>query len=174
MTEWLDEQWLVARDSWSMDIDIWVKDLAATLPLLTERFRLGPWKFSELKAPVVQDLLFRGEPAEIDMLAAVCEVGPVAIELLEVRDGSDAVLRWAEDLPDGYWHPVAYHATVEGADAAVAEFTERGFAPVLSGRIAGSSFYMLDAAGLLGRMIEIAGGPLGTIEWAADLSELAQ
>jgi hypothetical protein len=163
--DWLDEQWLVARDSWSMDIDVWVKDLPATAAAFTERFKLGPWKYSELKAPVVQDIRFRGEPADIDMLAAVCEVGPIAIELLQVRGGSEAVMRWADALPDGYWHPVAYHATVEEADAAFADFDKRGFETVLSGRIGGSNFYMLDASGLLGRMIEIAGGPLANITW---------
>jgi hypothetical protein len=165
MGEWLEQEWLVGRDSWSMDIDVWVKDLPSSVASFTQRFGLGPWKYTELKAPIVQDVLFRGEPAEIDMLAAVSEVGPVAIELLQVRGGSDDVMRWAGEMADGYWHPVAYHATVEGADTAVAEFHDRGFETVLSGRIDGSSFYMLDANDLLGRMIEIAGGPLSTITW---------
>jgi hypothetical protein len=164
------EQWLLPRGAWSMDIDVWVKDLRATAARLTDRYGLTSWKHTELKAPIVSDLLFRGEPAEIDMLAAVCEVGPVAIELLQVRGGTDPVMRWAEDLPDGYWHPVAYHATVEEADAAHADFREHGFEPVLSGRIAGSSFYMLDASDLLGSMIEVAGGPLGTITWTDEPS----
>ena len=51
------------------------------------------------------------------------------------------------------------------ADEAFAQFEKRGFAPVLSGRIAGSNFYMMDASDLLGRMVEVAGGPLSTIEW---------
>jgi glyoxalase/bleomycin resistance protein/dioxygenase superfamily protein len=174
VADWLEEQWLVARESWSMDIDVWVKDLHATAASFTERFGLGPWKYSELKAPVVQDVLFRGDPADLDMLAAVCEVGPVAIELLQVRGGSQSVMRWAEELPDGYWHPVAYHATVEAADAAFADFEKRGFETVLSGRIADSNFYMLDASGLLGSMIEIAGGPLGSIEWTADAGAVAR
>jgi hypothetical protein len=69
-------------------------------------------------------------------------------------------------LPDGYWHPVAYHATVEQAEAALAEFEKRGFETILSGKIAGSSFYMLDVTQLLGRMFEVAGGPLDSITWS--------
>ena len=162
-------EWLVAKDSWRIDIDVWVKDLAAAIPFYTERFGLGPWKYTELKAPVLRDARFKGEPVDVDLLAAISEVGPLGIELLEVRSGSESVMRWAAEMPDGYWHPCAYHPTVEQADEAFAEFEKRGFAPVLSGRIAGSNFYMLDASDLLGRMVEVAGGPLSSIEWTETL-----
>ena len=165
MDDWLNQEWLSAKPSWRIDIDIWVKDIPATVAAYTERFSLGPWKYTELKAPVVRNLRFRGEPAEIDMLAAMNEIGPLGIELLQVRGGSDAVVRWAEEMADGYWHPVAYHETVQEADAAFVEFDKRGFATVLSGQIGGSNFYMLDASELLGRMFEVAGGPLEMIGW---------
>jgi hypothetical protein len=166
MAEGLDEQWLVARD-WRIDIDVWVKDIEASAASFSQRFGLGPWKYSRLRAPLVRDVRFRGEPAEIDMVAAISDIGPLGIELLEVRGGSEDVMRWAGEMPDGYWHPVAYHATVEQAEAAFAEFEQRGFAAELSGWIAGSKFYMLDASALLGRMFEVAGGPLATIEWTS-------
>jgi len=86
------EEWLVAKDSWRIDIDVWVKDLGTTAAAFAERYRMGPWKYTELKAPVVQDARFRGEPAEIDMLAAICELGPLGIELLQVRGGSAPVM----------------------------------------------------------------------------------
>jgi hypothetical protein len=166
VNEWSDEQWLVARD-WRIDIDVWVKDIATAAAAFSERFGLGPWKYSRLRAPLVRDVCFRGEPAVIDLVAAISDIGPLGIELLEVRGGSDAVRAWAAEMPDGDWHPVAYHATVAEAEAAFAEFEKRGFAPVLSGWIAGSRFYMLDASALLGRMFEVAGGPLETIEWTS-------
>jgi hypothetical protein len=160
--EWTNDEWLVAKDSWRVDIDVWVKDLRAAATAYSERFGLGPWKYTELE---VRDARFRGEPVEVDLVAAISELGPLGIELLVVRGGSDSVMRWAEAMPDGYWHPCAYHATVEQAEEAFAEFEKRGFTTVLSGRIAGSNFYMLDASELLGRMVEVAGGPLSSIEW---------
>jgi hypothetical protein len=166
VTDWLEEEWLAPR-AWRIDVDIWVKDLEATAVAFSKRFGLGPWKYTELKAPVVREARFRGRPADIDMLAAISEIGPLGVELIEVRGGSDDVVRWAEEMPDGYWHPVAYHATAEQAEAAFAEFQKRGFEPILSGKIAGSSFYMLDATQLLGRMFEVAGGPLDSITWRA-------
>jgi hypothetical protein len=161
------DEWLVARDSWRIDFDVWVKDITAAIPVYTERFGLGPWKYTELKAPIVRDARFRGEPVEVDMLAAISEFGPMGIELLQVRSGSASVMKWAAELPDGYWHPCAYHATTEQADEAFADLQKRGFSAVLSGRIDGSNFYMLDADDLFGRMIEVAGGPLSTIEWTS-------
>ena len=162
--DWLEQEWLTPR-AWRIDIDVWVKDLAAATASYGERFGLGPWKYAELKAPVARDIRFRGEPADIDTLVAISEIGPLGIELLQVRGGSEAVVRWADELPDGYWHPCAYHATVEQADAAYAEFRSRGFETVLSGQIGGSNFYMLEATDLLGRMFEVAGGPLANIAW---------
>jgi Glyoxalase/Bleomycin resistance protein/Dioxygenase superfamily len=163
----LRNEWLVAKDSWRIDFDVWVKDLTAAVPAYTERFGLGPWRYTELKAPVLHDARFRGEPVEVDMIAAISELGPMGIELLQVRGGSESVMRWVAEMPDGYWHPCAYHATVEQADEAFADLTKRGFSTVLSGRIAGSNFYMLDASDLFGRMVEVAGGPLSGIEWTS-------
>jgi hypothetical protein len=167
MEDSLTEAWLLARESWRIDIDVWVKDLPAAADAYTARFGLGPWRYTELKAPVLRDARFRGEPVELDILAAISDLGPLGIELLMVRGGSESVMAWADEMPDGYWHPCAYHATVEQADAAFAELEDRGFSTVLSGRIAGSNFYMLDATDLLGRMIEVAGGPLSSIEWTS-------
>ncbi len=167
MNDLRTDEWLVAKDSWRIDFDVWVKDIAAAVPAYTERFGLGPWKYTELKAPILRDARFRGEPVEVDMIAAISELGPMGIELLQVRRGSESVMNWASELPDGYWHPCAYHATVEEADKAFADLEQRGFSAVLSGRIDGSNFYMLDAGDLFGRMIEVAGGPLSSIEWTS-------
>jgi hypothetical protein len=169
MIDPIKDEWLVPRESWRIDIDVWVKDLAAAAVTYAERFGLGPWKYTELKAPIVQDARFRGEPVDVDILAAISELGPLGVELLEVRSGSEPVMKWAEEMPDGYWHPCAYHPTVEEADEAFAQFEKRGFVPVLSGRIAGSNFYMMDASDLIGRMVEVAGGPLSSIEWTDTL-----
>ena len=168
MEGWLDQEWFGAMNPWRMSIDVWVKDLRASATSFAERFGFGPWKYTELKAPLLFDARFRGEPANVDMAAAMSSIGPLNIELLEVRSGSPAVLEWAEKLPDAYWHPVLYHASADEADEAFAEFEARGFEAVLSGKVAGSNFYMMDASPLLGRMLEIAGGPLTTVSWSPD------
>ena len=160
------EGWFKTTSISKFVIDVWVKDLHATAASYAERFGLGPWKYSELKAPILSDARFRGEPVEVDILAAMSEIGPLAIELLQVRSGTEAVMRWAEEMPDATWHPVAYFAKVEDAEAARAEFEEKGFTSVLSGRVADSTFYMLDAYPLLGTMFEIAGGGLSALDWS--------
>lgn len=159
------EGWFTNTEISKFVIDVWVKDLHATAAAYSERFNLGPWRYSELKAPILSDARFRGEPVEVDILAAMSEIGPLAIELLQVRGGSEAFMRWAEEMPDASWHPVAYFSKLEDAEAALAEFEEKGFHSVLSGRVADSRFYMLDAYDLLGTMFEIAGGGLSALDW---------
>ena len=86
-------EWLRSSNIAKVVTDHWVKDLEASVQAYSDEFKLGPWKFAELKAPIVRDVLFRGEPAEIDLLAAMSEVGPLAVELLQVRGGSASVPR---------------------------------------------------------------------------------
>jgi hypothetical protein len=160
------EGWFKTTEISKFVVDVWVKDLHATAASYSERFGLGPWKFSELKAPILSDARFRGEPVEVDILAAMNEIGPLAIELLQIRGGSDSIMRWAEELPERSWHPVAYFSKLEDAEAAREEFEAKGFRSVLSGRVADSRFYMLDAYDLLGTMFEIAGGGLAALEWS--------
>jgi hypothetical protein len=108
---------------------------------------------------------FRGRPGDIFWLAAMAEVGPLAIEVLEVRGGSDDVVRWAQELPDGYWHFVSYHRELEDAEQARAAFDRIGAPVVLSGRVGGTKFFMFDTEPLFGRMFEIAGGDLSGVDW---------
>src|SRR4051794_13521570 len=103
MTEWLKSTPIA-----KLVTDHWVKDLESTAERMSREYGLGPWKVTELKAPVLTEAEFRGTPVDVDMLAAMCEVGPVAIELLEVRGGSAPFVEWAAAIPDGHWHPVSY------------------------------------------------------------------
>ena len=157
--------WLSQTPIAKIVTDHWVKDLHKTAAQLSSRYQLGPWKIAELKPPLLTEAEFRGMPVEVDILAAMCESGPLAIELLQVRGGSEPFMRWAQQMEDGYWHPVSYHRTVAAAEEALREFQQHGFEIVLSGRVAGSRFFMLDAAHLLGRMFEVAGGDLSDVDW---------
>ena len=84
------------------------------------------------------------KPGDIKWLAAMTEVGPLAVEVLEVRGGSDEVVRWAEELPDGYWHFVSYHRELADAEDARKSFDALGVPVVLSGRVGGTKFFMFD------------------------------
>lgn len=160
-------EWLKPTRIAKIVIDMWVKDLDETIKRLADDYGLGPWKLSELKAPLVYDLEFRGEPVDFDVLAAMTDVGPLAIEVLQIRGGSESVTKWFGEKFDGYWHPVAYHETVEQAEEAKKKFDEIGIEVILSGRVAGSRFFMLDTEGILGRMFEIAGGNLSDVPFEA-------
>jgi hypothetical protein len=95
----------------------------------------------------------------------MAEIGPLAIEVLEVKGGSDPVLEWAEQMQDGYWHFVSYHRELADAEAEAQKLMDLNFEPVLSGRVGGTRFFMFDADPIFGRMFEIAGGDLSGVEW---------
>jgi hypothetical protein len=160
-----ETDWLGSSRIAKVVTDHWVKDLHSTVAAYSADYGLGPWKVAELKAPLVHEVQFRGEPAHIEWLAAMAEVGPLAIEVLQVIGGSDAVLEWAADLPDRYWHFVAYHRDLADAEASYAEFAARGYSPLLNGRVGGTKFFMFETGGLFGRMFEIAGGDLSGVDW---------
>ena len=157
--------WLRSTNIAKIVTDHWVKDLHATAERFSRDYGLGPWKISELKPPLTHGVKFRGDPVEIDILAAMTEVGPLAVELLQVRGGSDVFLQWADGLEDGYWHFVSYHETLEQGEAARREFDQLGFDALLSGHVGDCQFCMYDADSLFGRMFEIAGGDLSAVSW---------
>ncbi|HEY1366706.1 MAG TPA: hypothetical protein VGF23_06325 [Gaiellaceae bacterium] len=158
-------EWLASSRIAKVVTDHWVKDLEATVKDYSDKYGLGPWKVAELKAPLVKDVQFRGEPGHIEFLAAMTEVGPLAVEVLQVVGGSDAVLRWADELPDRYWHFVSYHRERDDALKAHSALLEHGFTLVLNGQIDGSLFFMFDRGDLFGRMFEVAGGDLSRVAW---------
>jgi hypothetical protein len=158
-------EWLGSSSIAKVVTDHWVKDLHATVRRFSADYNLGPWKISELRAPLVRDVEFRGAPGHIEWLAAMTEVGPLAVEVLEVVGGSDAVLEWTDQLPDGYWHFVSYHRELADAEEAQSNLRACGFPLVLSGRVGGTGFYMFETGKLFDRMFEVAGGDLSAVEW---------
>jgi Glyoxalase/Bleomycin resistance protein/Dioxygenase superfamily len=157
--------WLGTTPIAKIVTDHWVKDLDSAIDRYTSDYKLGPFKIADLKAPLVHDVEFRGRPADIHWRAAMAEVGPLAIELLEVRGGSDDVVEWASTMADGYWHLTSYHRTVEEAEKAARRVAETNAELVLSGRVGGSRFFMFETGGLFGRMFEVAGGDLGAVSF---------
>lgn len=159
--------WLRTTPIAKIVTDHWVKDLDASIERYTRSYGLGPFKIAELKAPLVHDVEFRGHPADIHWRAAMAEVGPLAVELLEVQGGSDDVLEWTSAMPDGYWHLVSYHLTVDEAEAAAQSVADTNAELILSGRVGDSRFFMFETGELFGRMFEIAGGDLGAVDYSA-------
>jgi hypothetical protein len=161
-----DTEWLGSSRIAKLVTDHWVKDLHATVKRYSDAYGLGPWKIAELKAPLVGDVAFRGEPGHhIEWLAAMTEVGPLAVEVLQVIGGSDAVREWAGQLDDGYWHFVSYHRELADAEEAQSKVRASGFPIVLNGRVGGTKFFMFETGDLFGRMFEVAGGDLSGVAW---------
>jgi hypothetical protein len=154
--------WIVSNAITNLALDIFVRDLDSAVEERTKRYGLAPWKRSSL---VVRDPVFRGQPTELSFDAAVFDLGPLTIELLEA-DGDPAVVEWFEGEGDGSsWFPAIYFEDLERAVAGKQQFTRFGFEPVFEGRIAGSTYWVYDTTDLLGCRFEIAGGDLSEISF---------
>ena len=118
MSEWLRPSRIA-----KIVFDVFVKDLHETIERYSTQHGIGPWKISEL---TVEDAEFRGEPVELGLLAAMFDLGPLNIELLQAH-GTESVVSWFEGKGDGSsWHPVAYFQQLELAEEALRTFADRG------------------------------------------------
>lgn len=157
-------EWLRPTQIAKIVFDVFVKDVPEEIERYSKSYGLGSWKVSEL---TVEDAEFRGQPVELSFLAAMLDLGPLNIELLQAH-GTDSVVKWFEGKGDGSsWHPVAYYQKLEQAEEARHEFERRGAELVFSGRIAGSRYWVFDTERLLGCRFEIAGGDLSGIPFGA-------
>jgi hypothetical protein len=157
-------QWLKPTQIAKIVFDVFVSDVHEAIERYSKSYGLGAWKVSEL---TVKDAEFRGEPVELRLLAAMLDLGPLNIELLQA-DGTNSVVTWFEGKGDGSsWHPVAYYQKLEQAEEARQEFERRGAELVFSGRIAGSRYWVFDTERFLGCRFEIAGGDLSGISFGA-------
>jgi hypothetical protein len=158
-------QWLAPSQIAKIVFDVFVADLHEAVESYSSKHGLGPWKMSTL---TVEEAEFRGQPVELGFLAAMLDLGPLNVELLQAH-GSDTVVSWFERDGDGSsWHPVAYFQKLEQAEDALRKFVEVGIEPVFSGRIAGSRYWVFDTEELLGCRFEIAGGDLSGISFEAE------
>ncbi len=164
----MSSEWLLPSQIGKLVFDVFVGDLEQAIARYSRDYGLGPWRVSEL---VVDAPEFRGEAVEFGLRAAMLDLGPVNVELLQAR-GDAPVVRWFEGKGDGSsWHPVVYFERLELAEAARRTFASHGIEPVFSGRIAGSSYWVYDTLPFLGCRFEIAGGDLAGISYDdADVS----
>lgn len=95
----------------------------------------------------------RGMPSETRFSTAVAQSGGFQIELIEQHDDGASVYR--ETVPTGMTglHHVAFIA--EDFDAAVAHYTDQGFAVAADGRFGDMRYAYIDTSPALGHMVEI-------------------
>ena len=95
----------------------------------------------------------RGKPQVTDFSIAVAQAGPIQIELVQQHDDTPSCYR--DTLAPGVegLHHVAFIA--QDYDAALAFYTDQGFAVASEGRFGDVRFCYVDTSSALGHMVEI-------------------
>lgn len=114
---------------------------------------LGVGPFLVTRNLALNEPRHRGAPSSTRFSTAVAQSGDIQIELIEQHDDGPSVYR--DTVPTGAaaMHHVAFIA--EDFDAALAHYTDQGFAVAADGRFGDMRYAYVDTAAALGHMVEI-------------------
>ena len=137
-----------------------VRDLDAALEAYTNRLGIGPWRVSLFAPPRLTDMRIRGEPIAYSMKLAVAWTGSTMWELIEPVHGPSIYKEFLDEHGEGVHHVLVQHEGLD-FDAALARFTERGFPPLMEGRMGEIRFAYVESDGPLKTTLEIVHRPPG-------------
>ena len=128
-----------------------VNDLRAAAQHWVDTLGAGPfYVFDQL---AIEDLKYRGAPAQMDFSAAVAQAGNYQIEL--IRQGCNRASAYRDLFPpgkEGFHHFALFSADY---DSEVESFLGRGLKVATEGRLGTVRYCYIDTAAELGFMIEI-------------------
>lgn len=89
-----------------VQIGIVVRDVEATIKVLSEVFGLGPFRIFDWPSEDRSDLrrYYHGEPANFTARMAFTEIGPIELELIQPLDGPSAWADYLEEHGPGIHH----------------------------------------------------------------------
>ncbi len=119
-----------------------VRDIDSRLGFLSEKVGIGPWFVARnVRLPVC---IYRGEPIEMEMHAALANSGGHQIELIQQVSPSPSIYtEWLDRYPDG--SPLQHVSSwEEDFDGAVARGREKGWIMIQEGRSAYGPFAYME------------------------------
>ncbi|HLO15059.1 MAG TPA: VOC family protein [Anaerolineales bacterium] len=111
-------------------IAILVKDLEETVQNYWSMFGIGPWHFYTYAKPLVKQMSYHGHPAEYKMRLALSQIGPLRIELIEVKEGESIYADFIKEHGYGVHH---LGILVDDMNAALAKADSSGFNMIQDG-----------------------------------------
>jgi catechol 2,3-dioxygenase-like lactoylglutathione lyase family enzyme len=144
-----------------------VRDLEEAIDRFRRMMGIGP--FFVIPKIGLQNVKYRGRPAELDISVAVAFAGHMQLELIEQHN--DAPSAYRDAVPkgqDGYHHVCFYP---DDYDAELARYLAMGFEVATSGEVAsanGRRFCYIDTRPALNCMVELVDAPEGaSVVWKA-------
>jgi methylmalonyl-CoA/ethylmalonyl-CoA epimerase len=112
-----------------------VRDLDAAVRHWADDLGIGPWSVWTMRPPQLMDAVYHGETVSFAFRHALAMSGDMQFELIEPIDGPSIFTDQLESTGEGPHH---IGVVVEDHPSAVADFIERGFVPLQSGRFGAS------------------------------------
>lgn len=136
-----------------------VRDLDKVLERYTRDFGFGPWDLYTYGPHNVQDMMYKGKPANCTYRLALCMAGKIQIELMQPVSGEGVYTDFLKERGEGIHHVKIYY---KDCRKALADYAKKGYTVIQSGRIHEDVFYYLDSMDKMGgALIEI--GNAGSI-----------
>ena len=135
-----------------------VDDLQSAMQRWLTTSTVGP--FYVISHSQLENLRYRGKPTELDMSAALGQIGPMQIELIQQHNNAPSIYREFLDVGRSGMHHVAYWS--EDFDETMARVAAAGYRTAQFGQPAGTSFAYVD------------GGPAAEFVEVMQLSEMTR
>ena len=137
-----------------------VPDIQAAMAQYWETLGWGPWSVYRQEPPSLQEMRYRGEPAEFSFLVAGTSTpGGTAFWLCQPLEGPSLYRDLVEEGLPGPHFMTVWRQTEAESDAVRQWFADRGAAELMAARVDGSiEFFFLDARELCGMILETGYG----------------
>ena len=121
-------------------VDKWIKDFGA-----------GPFFIAE-HIPI-KNVIYRGQPSELDITVAYGQWGEIMIELVQDNGEGPSIIRDLYPPQKSGLHHLAYF--VNDMDLVSAKLVEEGYVLAMSGQAGENRFQFFDAISEMGHFLEI-------------------
>ena len=128
-----------------------VEDVEAACLRWANEMGVGPFFVSEYRGAFA-DVLYRGQPAELDMIVALGQAGPVQVELIQPLTPQCAYRDVVPEGQSGFHHMCVWTHDIE---ADTAYFEGLGYTAANRGTTGPAQFAYYDTRPLMGCMLEV-------------------
>ena len=130
-------------------VDKWIKDFGA-----------GPFFIAE-HIPI-KNVIYRGQPSELDITVAYGQWGEIMIELVQDNGEGPSIIRDLYPPQKSGLHHLAYF--VNDMDLVSAKLVKEGYVLAMSGQAGENRFQFFDAISEMGHFLEIY-EPIGSLKY---------
>ena len=138
-------------DGGAMQVAMIVRDLDSALQRHWN-CGIGPWDVYQFEPGKVENYLYRGKEANHTCLIAICWSGDTQLELIQPISGYSIYDEHLERRGEGLHHIKLYYADMQ---AAIRDYTARGYPVIQCGRIDEDEHYYLDTEKDFGYILEL-------------------